>query len=285
MFAGWGDATKLEIAGGFAMQVGTIQIVPILDHSIRQPLGEIVTHTGGVQWDCVHHPTDVSGRIQMSIGAFLLKVKDRTILIDAGMGPDDPSNPHGQLLENLSRYGVGADEVTDVVFTHLHHDHVGGATRRGKVTFPRATFRVHEADWHYFVSGPDAANAAYSAPVEKLTPLEPQLEVFSSEVEIVPGLIARPAPGHTPGSTIFMVADGGERAMLLGDVVHTVGELTDPHWHGLYDVNPVAARAMRDSIVDELAESGDAFAPAHLPELRFGRLISSGSERRFDYVG
>ena len=61
-----------------------------------------------------------------------------------------------------------------------------------------------------------------------LTPIETRLDLSNSEAEIILGLIARPAPGHTPGSTIYIVHDRTERALLLGDIVHTVGEVTEP---------------------------------------------------------
>ena len=85
--------------------------------------------------------------------------------------------------------------VTDVIFTHLHFDHVGWATAKGEVVFRHATYRVHEADWAYFVDSPGALPGA----VRKLSPVKPQLETFSSECTLpAPGVDATPAPGHAP---------------------------------------------------------------------------------------
>jgi glyoxylase-like metal-dependent hydrolase (beta-lactamase superfamily II) len=162
-----------------------------------------------------------------------------------------------------------------VAFTHMHLDHVGWSTVRGEVTFPRATFRVHADDWAYFMTGPTADPTLQDI----LAPIAERLKTFDEEIELLPGLLARPAPGHTPGSTVFVVSDAGERALLLGDVLHTVGELTDPEWEGMFDVDRAAAGAMR--IADELEASGDVFAPAHFPELAFGRLITADGMRRF----
>lgn len=180
-------------------------------------------------------------------------------------------------VENTVTHPRGLRCVTDVVFTHMHADHVGWSTVRGRVTFPRATYRVHAADWTYFMTGPEADPALQ----ETLAPVAERLETFDEETELVPGLRARPAPGHTPGSTVYVVSDAGERALLLGDVVHTVAELTDPEWEGMFDVDRSAATAMRKHIADELAATGDAFAPAHFPELAFGRLVTVDGMRRF----
>jgi len=81
-----------------------------------------------------------------------------------------------------------------------------------------------------------------------------------------------------------VLSDAGDRALLLGDVVHTVNELTDPEWEGMFDVDREAANVIRARLADELAESGDLFAPAHLPGLAFGRLITVGGLRRFEFA-
>jgi len=216
-----------------------------------------------------------------TFGGYLIRTAGRTVLVDAGIGT--ASTDHwsgGRLPDSLRQLGVEFGDVTDVVFTHLHFDHVGWATQQGKVMFANATYRVHADDWKHFVTSPSAVPGA----VRKLSPLEPQLETFSSEDEIIPGVLARPAPGHTPGSTVFLVADGRERALLMGDVVHAVAELTDPEWHGLYDLDPKAARLVRDRLVNEAAGAGDLIAAAHFPGLGFGRLVISAGRRSFTFV-
>lgn len=264
------------------MKVGSLEIVPVLDGTARLPLEMAVTNTRGSAWDCPHQPLDERGRIRMDIGSFLLQTGGRTILVDlgAGNGLVHDGFTTGGLMVNLSRVGIEPEDVTDVVFTHLHVDHIGWATTRGRVSFPRATYRVHSDDWSHFMTGP----AAEPEMLEVLSPIEAQLDTFDEETELVPGLRARPAPGHTPGSTVFVVSDGGERALLLGDVLHTVGELTDPEWEGMFDVDRVAANAMRARIADELEATGDVFAPAHFPELSFGRLVTADGLRGFRWV-
>lgn len=264
------------------MKVGNLDIAPIIDGTARLPVGAAVTSTRGSAWDCPHQPLDGQGRIRMDIGSFLLRTGGRTILVDLGAGDGFVHDGFttGGLLVNLSRAGIEPDDVTDVVFTHMHVDHVGWSTVRGRVTFPNATYRVHADDWSYFMDGP----AAEPAMLEALSPIEPHVETFDEEVQLAPGLRARPAPGHTPGSTVFVVSDAGERALLLGDVVHTVGELTDPEWEGMFDVDRAAANAVRERLAVELEATGDLFAPAHFPELAFGRLVTADGLRSFQWV-
>jgi glyoxylase-like metal-dependent hydrolase (beta-lactamase superfamily II) len=157
---------------------------------------------------------------------------------------------------------------------------VGWATKKGEVVFPRATYRVHAADWAHFVESPDADPGA----LRKLTPLRERLETFDTDGALAPGLSARHTPGHTPGSTVYVLADGDERALLLGDVVHSVVELHERDWQAVFDVDPVAASAVRNAIADEAADAGDLVVGAHFPGLRFGRVVTASGHRTFQQV-
>lgn len=260
------------------MKVGSLEIVPLVDGTAREPVEAAVRHPEGKKWDCPQHAADESGRLRFDIGSFLIRIKGRTILVDAGGGPyRDEWTQTGSMLDRLRDVGVDRGEVTDVFFTHMHWDHVGWSVTEGEVTFPNATFRVHENDWAYFMTG-DTADQKIR---DLLAPIGERVELFDSEIEPIPGFIARPAPGHTPGTTIYLVQSDGERALLLGDTLHTVGELIEPEWMGVWDVDPVAAGVMRNRIAEELIETGDVFAPAHFPELAFGRLVTAEGLRRF----
>jgi glyoxylase-like metal-dependent hydrolase (beta-lactamase superfamily II) len=268
------------------MQVGSVDIVPVIDGVARLPIELAVANPAGSPWDCGHQPLDSRGRIRMDIGSFLIQTGDRTVLVDLGVGPNSIHEAFvtGGLLANLARTGVAPEDVTDVLFTHMHIDHVGWSSIRGKATFPRATYRVHAADWTHFMTGTPVDPELDPLVRELVAPIESQLETFDDEVELLPGVRARPAPGHTPGSTVFLVCDAGERALLLGDVAHTVAEFTDPVWEGVADIDKTAANAMRKRIADELEASGDAFAPAHFPELAFGRLVTVDGIRQFAWA-
>ena len=137
-------------------------------------------------------------------------------------------------------------DVTDVVFTHLHFDHVGWATQQGTVVFPNATYRCDERDWGHFV-GPDPGRHPQAG-----TARRPHGVVGRGRGPVLPGLDAMVAPGHTPGSTIIVLSSGAERAMLLGDVVHCPVELLDDEWAGMGDVDPELAKRTRNALAREL---------------------------------
>jgi glyoxylase-like metal-dependent hydrolase (beta-lactamase superfamily II) len=261
------------------MRIGAIEILPVLDGMGRERAAEVLRRPGVPdEWACHAGLLDDHGDLHLELGGFLVRTGDRLVVVDAGVGTvDNGRYAGGRFLESLAALGVSPGDVTDVDFTQLHFDHVGWATTKGSVVFPHATYRVHAADWAHFVEAPDAQPGA----VRKLEPLTSRLEPFDSDVVIAPGLSARHTPGHTPGSTVYIVAAGEQRALLLGDVVHSVVELGEPDWEAVFDVDPKAARAVRAAVADEVADTADVVVGAHFPGLRFGRVVTTTGRRTF----
>ncbi|WP_153504843.1 MBL fold metallo-hydrolase [Cumulibacter manganitolerans] len=261
------------------MQIGDISIDPVYDGAGTDRGTEILSRPGvDDPWACHPGVLDDAGELHMPMGGFLVRTGERVVLVDAGLGPlERPGLSGGALLESLSALGASAEDITDVIFTHLHYDHVGWATRQGRIVFPNATYRAHAADWEYFVDGPEATPGA----TKKLSPLRERIELFDTEHTLAPGLDARPAPGHTPGSTVYVVSSGQDRALLIGDVAHSVVELAEPDWEAVFDVDKKAAQAVRDAIAREALDTDTYVVPAHFPQMAFGRIITTEAGRRW----
>jgi glyoxylase-like metal-dependent hydrolase (beta-lactamase superfamily II) len=262
------------------MKVGDLVIQPVHDGVARAPASMMLRYTGPADDPWAPHrqflPDD--GILELALGGFLVRTGDRLVLIDAGVGRiDDGFFAGGQLIRSLTALGVEPADVTDVVFTHLHFDHVGWATQQGDIVFPRATYRCHESDWAHFVSGPDAQEGA----VRKLSPITERLEVFTRDSTVAPGIDVRHAPGHTPGSAIVVVSSGAERALLLGDVAHCPIELIEDQWEWVFDVDPALAARTREALARELEGSDVPMAAAHFPGMRFGRLLPGTGTRNW----
>jgi glyoxylase-like metal-dependent hydrolase (beta-lactamase superfamily II) len=175
--------------------------------------------------------------------------------------------------------------VTDVVFTHLHFDHIGWASIGREAYFPNATYRCARPDVEYFL-GTDALDEEFFGLVfgamsaaDRLAPVLGRFEPWDGDVTLAPGIDTLGAPGHTPGSAVVVVSSGEHRAMLLGDVVHCPLELTDDEFVFLGDVDPDLARRTRDSC-RRLMDDGDVVAAgAHFTDLQFGRLLPGVGRR------
>ena len=177
----------------------------------------------------------------------------------------------GELLASLARLNLQPGDITDVVFTHLHFDHVGWASQEGAIVFPNATYRCDARDWQHFRDNERVQ------PI--LAPIEDRLTTWDGSGPLVPGVDLMSAPGHTPGSTIIVLSSGTSRGLLLGDVVHCPVELLDDEWAGLGDVDPSLAKQTRNALAREIEGTNTPVTAAHFPGMVFGRLLAANGRR------
>jgi len=263
------------------MQVGNISIEPVLDgigrfaptDAYRMGNDEGAKGTSDDDWSPHRDLLADDGMLEIALGGFLVRTSDRVVLVDTGLGDLEAGEMKGgRFLLELAALGVRPEDVTDVVLTHLHFDHVGWSTRHGEIVFQNATYRCDARDWEHFV-GPDPGAT------KKLRPLEGRLEPWHGSETLFAGLDTMAAPGHTPGSTIVVVSSGADRAMMLGDVVHCPVELLDDEWAGMADVDPDLAKRTRIALAKELEGSDTPVAASHFPGMAFGRLMRGSAKR------
>ena len=229
------------------------------------------------------HPELVEGdKIRFAFGGFLLRsgpLDDRVVLIDVGNGPEsDGFIPEGRFPSALRACGVEPGDVTDVLLTHLHYDHTGWLGFNGAPMFPKATVHAAAADLSWF-SAPGTPGLSAAVTPERFAVVAEHLTTFDGSCTPVPGISAIPAPGHTPGSTVYVASDGLQRVVFLGDVVHCPVQLVDSEWAVLGDVDPVLAAQTRRNLEREL--DGADVAGAHFPGLSLGRVISGVGKKQW----
>ena len=259
------------------MQIGDVEVLPVFDGHAWIPASASYLETdgkgaGNAEWEMHREFLDADGRLEIILGGYLVRSRDRVIVVDAGIGAD--STVGGAFIDSLRTLGVEPVDITDVVFTHLHFDHIGWASTAGAVVFPNATYRCHRLDWAYFVGNDQAAT-------DKLTPTFDRLELFDGDVALAPGVDVRLASGHTPGSVLIVLSSGAARGLLIGDVAHCPVELVDDEWAGLGDVDPRLAQATRNALAREIEGRDIPVAAAHFPGLVFGRLLLGEGRRRW----
>ncbi len=261
--------------------VGRLTIQPVYDGTLYGDPTALIAGTSPVDWQRHRDLLTSDGQVEIAVGGFLVRGYDgRTVLVDTGYGADHPEC--GLLTASLRSLGVDPREVTDVVLTHLHKDHIGGVTEGGQATFPNATYRCHAADWEYF-AGSDVPEVVAPGR-DKLAALLGHLDVWHSNSTLFPGFDVVEAPGHTPGSSIVVLSANGRRVMILGDVVHCAVQLLEPEWSTFFDVAPEQASATRRTIIRELDEYGAEVVGGHFPGLRFGRVVQGEGKRQFVFA-
>jgi len=262
------------------VRAGPWEVTGLVDGWGREPGREVLVRPGpeADPWAAHSALLDEAGWLALTLGGFLLRGEGRLLLVDLGAGRIDNGRYRGGgLLERLREQGVTPREVTDVVFTHLHFDHVGWVTQRGEVQFPRARHRVHRADWEYFVDDPGAAPGG----VRKLRPLESLVTFVEDGEEVAPGVRVHLTPGHTPGHCVVEVAGEGSSLWLLGDLAHCPFELEEPGWRFTFDHDGEEAERSRSRFVQQVAGTGDVLVGAHFPDLRPGTLERAGAGVRW----
>jgi len=275
---------------GTPTTIGDVQITPVLDGFGRAPVERFFAAPDGTDvagtFALPDHERwiDHDGMLQLPIAAFVVRAAGRTALIDLGAGPVQVMGfEGGQMLDALAAAGVAVDDVDTILLSHLHFDHVGWATRavgngddeRREITFPNATIRCATADWHHFV---DEEQAPRGVLHRLLRPIEARVEPCGDGDEVFPGVTVRATPGHTPGHNAFVIASGGERALLLGDAVHCPIQIEYAEWEVMGDVDPKLATRTRLALLAELDGNTRVGAP-HFPGLEFGRVLQGKGKR------
>ncbi len=213
---------------------------------------------------------------------------ENTVLFDVGAGPDFMPTS-GKLSETLDTLGLSPEDVTQVIFTHAHPDHIWGVLDDfGDLLFPNATHHFGRDEWDYWWSpstvetiGEDRAAFAVGAK-RRMEAIEDQVAFFDDGQEILPGIAARASFGHTPGHMAFEIRNGSDSVMVVGDALgnsHVAFER--PDWHSGTDQDPQTAAITRKSLLDQISQQHMKVIGFHLPNGGIGRVEKAGSAYRF----
>jgi glyoxylase-like metal-dependent hydrolase (beta-lactamase superfamily II) len=205
-----------------------------------------------------------------------------TVLFDAGSGPDFMPSA-GKILEALDSAGLAPEDITHVVFTHAHPDHLWGVLDDfDEPLFANATHMMGRAEHEYWLDPATfdsigVARQSFVAGAQRRLEALPEIDLFEPETEILPGILSVATPGHTPGHMAFHVQAGSSGVMVLGDAIgnHHVG-FERPGWASGSDQNPEEAASTRLALLDRITAEGLMIAGFHLPEGGIGRAERQG---------
>ncbi len=161
-----------------------------------------------------------------SVNMFVVKTPAGNVLFDTGLGAN------GALVPSLEHAGMTQNEIAAVVITHFHGDHIGGLVTDGSATFPNAALYVPKVEVEKGPKGFDQFAPAYAGKTVQ----------FAWGDEILPGVTALEAAGHTNGHTVYLVEQGGDRVLIAGDLIHFGGvQLAKPEVAVTYDTDTAKA--------------------------------------------
>ena len=280
-------APRLEqqAPGYYRLMLGAFEITALSDGVFDLDTESTVTNLAPARRRELLASAFEGDHVPTSVNAYLINTGSRLILVDAGAA--DRFGPSlGRLHANLRASGYRPEQVDDVLLTHLHPDHVGGLLQDGRSAFPNAALHVELVESQYWLSG---ANLELAPPDRKAffegaaAAIEPYRKAgrfvpFSGAADLFPGVRAIPAPGHTPGHTLYEIESGGEKLVLWGDLMEIAAiQFTEPSATIVFDSDGPAAAAQRPRAYADAAKARCLIGVSHLPFPGIGHLRAEGA--------
>jgi len=275
---------SLQGANHYTFRVGDIEITSLSDGTVPQDLHVLLHNTTDKKTDGLLHDAFLANPVEASINAFLFRDAGRVVLVDTGSGDFFGPGYGGKLLESLASVHVSPNQITDVLLTHAHDDHMGGLVHNGQLVFPQAIIHLSAPDLAFFLDRSNSEKTRYAMSYfdQAYTALKPEQDAgkivpFHSGEEVVPGVEAVIHPGHTPGSTFYILRSQGQSIVFVGDIIHVAAvQGPDPKITIAYDVDPAKAAAVRETSFAEFARDRTLIAVPHLPFPGVGHVKANG---------
>lgn len=268
-----GDVTVTSLSDGYLQLPGDFAFAHLPQDELLPLLAEYQ-----VSRDQVQPPCNVT----------LMQDGDRTVLFDVGSGPAFMPSA-GALLDNLEAAGIAPDDVTDVVFTHAHPDHLWGLLDDfDDPVFANANYMMGQAEWEYWTD-PDTVNTIGEArasfavgAARRLEMIEDTVTLIEPGQEVLAGVMSHASYGHTPGHMSFEIRAGAEAMMVVGDAIgnHHIA-MARPDWPSGSDQDQSTGSVTRMRLLDQLAQDNMLMLGFHLPGGGIGRVEKRGDGYHF----
>lgn len=234
-------------------------------------------------WGQYSRLMDSQGRLVISIGGFLIETGDHKIVLDLGFGPQTVEFPGfgpfigGKFMESLAETGVAREDVTTVIYSHLHLDHVGWTSLevdgQRELTFPNAQHHCTKAEWDFWLADESGLGPHPEAVIAFIKDNIGFIEAGSSPA---PGITVLDTPGHTPGHISLHIDAGDQEVFMIVDLLHNEAQFYEASWSVAFDIDPVAARATREAMYPRLDRPNVIVADGHFADTVFGRVTNDG---------
>ena len=283
---------KTQAPGFYRVMLGDFEVTVINDGTVKLPVLNLLTNSTPEKLADALRRGFLKETVETSVNTFLVNTGSKLVLIDTGAaGLFGPTL--GNLLTNLRAAGYKPEQVDEIYITHMHPDHVGGLMSGGAIAFPNATLRIDKRDVDHWLSeanlkaAPDGAKGFFQGAMASVNPYVQagKLKPFDGNTDLVPGVKAQAAYGHTPGHTIYTIESKGEKMVLWGDLMHVASvQFEDPSVTIQFDTDSKAAAPQRMAAYAAAARDGYIVGSTHLAFPGLGRLRANADGKGYTFV-
>jgi glyoxylase-like metal-dependent hydrolase (beta-lactamase superfamily II) len=275
---------KTQAPGFYRVMLGDFEVTALFDGTIDLEPKKLLTNTTQAQVGKLLDRSFEKDVVQTSVNGYLVNTGDKLVLIDTGAGAlFGPTL--GNLRANLQAAGYKPEQVDAVLITHMHGDHVGGLIADGKLAFPNATIHAGQEDADFWLSKAnlDKASAEMKGFFQgAMASMNPYVEAgkfkpLKGGTDLLPGIKAVPAHGHTPGHNVYVVESKGQKLVLWGDLMHVAAvQFVEPQVTISFDVDSKPAAVERKKAYADAAKGRYLVGSAHLPFPGLGHIRAEG---------
>jgi glyoxylase-like metal-dependent hydrolase (beta-lactamase superfamily II) len=269
----------------FRFNVGHLSCLAINDGGARYPVAMFLTNLAKEQYDpWLRSRGEDPEYVALPYLCFVIDDGSARVLVDTGIGIGAP-NAH--LLPLLRKGGIDPESITTVMLSHGHGDHVGGAiTGDGRPAFPNARYVLGRKEWEFWTHHPSLDEWRCDEAIKKmalalaervLSCLQPQLDLVEPGDEIVRGITALAAYGHSPGQLALEIVSNEHRMLFLADAIVLPLHVEFPETIGVTDHIPGEMVETRITLLEKAAAGHFLVCASHLPFPGLGRVLSVGN--------
>lgn len=224
-------------------------------------------------------------RFENSYTPTLVKTGNDLVLVDVGFGEGGRRSGTGNLRARMREAGHAPEEVSIVVFTHVHPDHILGVNEDGGLAFPNARHMIGRREFDTWRSGdgiPSQRDANRQMFMDLIDPLVDRLTFLEDGDQVAPGLTAEAAYGHSAGHMMYRLESGDRQMLVWGDVAnHYVYSVRFPDSPVGFDDDPLSAIATRKRVLDMASTDGLLICGHHMPFPSIGYVERTGDGYRW----
>lgn len=267
----------------YHFKVGSFECIAVSDGTFAYPDHSFFVNVSRERLEQVLREHNIQpGVITVPWTCLFIDTGKHRVLVDTGAGVGSVPSA-GKLLPNLQTESIKSMDIDTVILTHGHPDHIGGNTdTEGKPAFSSARYVMWRDEWEFWTSEPNLAQLKVAEDIRQLMlmfarknlpPIQGQVDLVDRDTDIIPGIQAIAAPGHTQGHMALSISSGGEQLLYISDAILHPIHLEYPDWYPVFDLVPEQAKITRRQLVERAVAEKVLMMAFHFPFPGLGYVI------------